>query len=172
MKKLLVVVDVQNDFVCGALATREAAATVPKTVDYIRNFDGDVVYTMDTHGSDYFDTAEAKRIPIAHCRKNTLGWEIQEDVERVGREKTVAIIEKDHFASLELVKFIEDRGYDTVELLGLCTDLCVISNAFCIRTHLPDISVAVVKSCCAGVSPESHEAALNAMSMCMIDLVP
>lgn len=171
MKKLLVVVDMQNDFIDGVLGTPEAQALVPSAAEYIRAFDGDVVYTQDTHDEHYLDTEEGRRIPVPHCLKGSHGWEIRQEVAEAGAGKTVATIEKDHFASVDLPGFIRERGYEDIRILGLCTDLCVVSNAFCIRGALPDARVGVVKHCCAGVSPESHENALSVMRMCMIDIL-
>ena len=171
MKKLLAVIDMQNDFIDGALGTKEAVALVPAVAARIRAFDGDVVYTQDTHGADYLNTNEGRRLPVPHCIKGTPGWAIRGEVLAAGAGKTVACIEKNYFGTPELPALIERNGYESVELIGLCTDICVISNAFGIRSVLPEFPVSIRAHCCAGVTPESHENALNAMRACMIDIL-
>lgn len=172
MKRLLAVIDMQNDFIDGALGTAEAIAIVPAAAEYIRAFDGDVLYTQDTHGEDYPDTKEGKSIPVPHCIRNTPGWEIREEILAAGAGKTVACLEKSDFGTMALPDLIARKGYDSVELIGLCTDICVISNAFCVRGALPDVAVSVAAHCCAGVTPESHANALKAMQACLIEILP
>ena len=171
MKKLLIVVDMQVDFISGALGTPEAQAIVPKVVEKITGFDGDVVYTRDTHGKDYLQTAEGKKLPVVHCVRETPGWEILPAVYEAGQGKTVAVIDKPTFGSVELGNFAVAGGYDDIELLGLCTDICVISNALYLKANLWETPIAVCKDCCAGVTPDSHNNALNAMTMCQIDII-
>ena len=171
MKKLLVVVDMQEDFISGALDTKEAEAIVPAVVAKIAGFDGDVVYTRDTHTEDYLNTAEGRKLPVVHCVKDTAGWEIHPEVFRAGAGKTVAVIDKPTFGSGELSDFAAAGNYDSIELLGLCTDICVISNALCLKARLWETPIAVCKDCCAGVTPESHTNALAAMTMCQIDII-
>ena len=171
MKKLLVVVDMQIDFISGALGTKEAQNIVPAVVEKIKSFDGDVVYTRDTHEESYMDTAEGKKLPVIHCVRNTPGWEIAADVFAAGEGKTVAVIDKPTFGSKELCDFAVASGYDSIELIGLCTDICVISNALCLKAALWETPIAVVKECCAGVTPASHDNALSAMTMCQIDII-
>ena len=171
MKKLLVVVDMQEDFISGALGTKEAEAIVPAVVEKIAAFDGDVVYTRDTHTEHYLDTAEGKKLPVIHCVKGTQGWQIHPEVEKAGDGKTVAVIDKPTFGSVELGDFAAAGNYDSIELVGLCTDICVISNALCLKSRLWETPIAVCKDCCAGVTPASHENALSAMSMCQIDIL-
>ena len=171
MKPLLVVVDMQIDFISGALGTKEAETIVPAVIQRIQEFPGDVVYTRDTHGTDYLSTQEGKHLPVVHCISGTAGWEIHPDVLQAGYGKTVQIIDKPTFGSQALCRFAETENYDAIELIGLCTDICVISNALLVKAALPEVPIIVDAACCAGVTPESHENALNAMKMCQIDIV-
>lgn len=171
MKKLLVVVDMQVDFISGALGTRKAEAIVPAVIEKIAAFEGDVVYTRDTHGEKYLDTAEGRKLPVVHCVKGTAGWEIEPAVLSAGEGKTAAIIDKPTFGSEALCDFAEQGGYEAIELVGLCTDICVISNALCLKARLWETPIAVWRDCCAGVTPASHENALSAMTMCQIDIL-
>lgn len=171
MKKLLVVVDMQNDFITGSLGTKEAQTILPSVVERIKAFEGAVVYTRDTHTENYLDTAEGKKLPVLHCVKETEGWEIQKEVYEAGEGKTVCIIDKLTFGSTELCNFAQREGYSSIELLGLCTDICVISNALCLKANLWETPISVVKDCCAGVTPESHQNALSAMEICQINLI-
>ena len=171
MKKLLVVVDMQEDFISGALGTKEAESIVPAVVEKIASFDGDVVYTRDTHTEEYLNTAEGKKLPVVHCVKDTQGWQIHPEVWKAGQGKTVTVIDKPTFGSVELADFAESKGYDAIELIGLCTDICVISNALCLKARLWETPIAVCKDCCAGVTPESHQAALKTMQMCQVEVV-
>lgn len=171
MKKLLVVVDMQEDFISGSLGTKEAEAIVPAVVEKITSFEGDVVYTRDTHTEAYLNTAEGKKLPVEHCIKDTQGWQIHPDVWAAGEGKTVSVIDKPTFGSLELADFAAAGGYDAIELIGLCTDICVISNALGLKARLWETPIAVCKDCCAGVTPASHDNALAAMTMCQIDII-
>ena len=170
MKKLLIVVDMQEDFISGALGTPEAQAIVPAVIEKIAGFNGDVVYTRDTHEENYLSTAEGRKLPVIHCVRGTDGWQIHPDVYRAGEGKTVAVIDKPTFGSVELGAFAVAGKYDAIELLGLCTDICVISNALYLKANLWETPIAVCRDCCAGVTPESHSNALNAMTMCQIDI--
>lgn len=165
MKKTLIVVDMQNDFIDMALGTKEAVAIVPnvkaKIREYIENGD-EVIFTRDTHHDDYLSTPEGLKLPVKHCIEGSEGWQIREGLYVEGCK----IIDKPNFGwpNWNTEKFGE------VELIGLCTDICVVSNALIIKAMFPDIKVAVDSSCCAGVTPDSHEAALNTMTMCQIDV--
>ena len=170
MKKLLVVIDMQVDFITGALGTQEAQTIIPAVVQKIAAFGGDVVYTRDTHGENYLDTAEGKKLPVVHCVRGTAGWQLHPQVEAAGAEKTVGIIDKPTFGSVELCSFAAAGQYDAIELVGLCTDICVISNALCLKAQLWETPITVWRDCCAGVTPASHENALSAMTMCQIDI--
>lgn len=166
MKKTLIVVDMQNDFIDMALGTKEAVKIVPKVKakidEYIKK-GYEVIYTRDTHSDDYLDTPEGKKLPVPHCIKGTNGWQIADGLYREG----CRIIDKPNFGwqnwSLE--------SFDEVELIGLCTDICVVSNALMIKTMFPGAIIKVDASCCAGVTPETHEAALKTMSMCQIEII-
>lgn len=171
MKKLLVVVDMQKDFIDGALGTPEAQAILPSVIEKIAAFEGDVVYTRDTHTGTYMESAEGKKLPVVHCVKETPGWAIHPEVEKAGEGKTAAVIDKPTFGSTELGDFAEKGRYDAIELIGLCTDICVISNALLLKSRLWETPIAVWKDCCAGVTPASHENALSAMAMCQVDIL-
>ncbi len=173
MKKILVVVDMQKDFVDGALGSSEAAAIVPAVVRKIQDFDGDIFVTYDTHYDNYMETAEGKKLPVPHCIKGTDGWELNVDVAKALAEKSFTTVEKNTFGSVVLPKLIKKaagRGKFTVEIIGLCTDICVVSNALIIKANFPENPISVDASCCAGVTPEKHEAALETMKSCQIDV--
>lgn len=169
--KLLVVVDMQNDFVTGALGTKEAEAVVPyvaeKVAEAVRAGDT-VVFTQDTHGADYLDTQEGKNLPVVHCVKGTEGWSIIPQLQEYlpGR----LCIEKPAFGSTSLAHYAAREGFDEIELIGLCTDICVISNAMVLKAALPEAKILVDSACCAGVTPGSHQNALEAMKMCQIEV--
>lgn len=171
MQDILIVVDMQNDFIDGALGTKEAAAIVPKVEKKIREFQGTVLFTRDTHESWYLETQEGKNLPVPHCIRESEGWQIHPKLEALRRTEP---IDKETFGSVELgeelVAMNEDEEIRSITLVGLCTDICVISNAMIIKAFLPEIPVIVDASCCAGVTPESHENALNAMAVCQIKI--
>ncbi len=169
MSKLLVVVDMQKDFIDGALGTLEAQKIVPFVIDEIKNFDGDVVFTFDTHSSIYLETKEGKNLPVEHCIKGTDGWKLDSGIESLASGKKC--FEKPTFGSVELAEFVADGDYTDITLIGLCTDICVISNAMLVKAYLPEANISVKASCCAGVTPESHENALSAMRMCQINII-
>ena len=171
MKQALVVIDMQNDFIDGSLGTTQAQQIVQNVISKIKSFTGDLYYTRDTHAENYMDTLEGKKLPVMHCIKNTFGWEIQKDVWNAGADKNPIIIDKPTFGSTELAQLLHQKQYDSITLIGLCTDICVISNALNIKSLLWETPIAVDASCCAGVTPESHTQALNAMVMCQIDIL-
>ncbi len=169
MKRLLVVVDMQRDFIDGSLGTREAVAIVPKVKRKIEEYlaDGqEVVFTMDTHFEDYLDTQEGRNLPVKHCIKGTNGWRLCEELEGFEGRR----FEKGAFGSVECGSYAALGGYDRVELAGLCTDICVISNAMVIKAMAPELPVMVDAECCAGVTPKSHRNALEAMKMCQVEV--
>lgn len=173
MKKFLVVVDMQKDFVDGALGTPEAVAIVPNVVRKIKAFDGDIFVTYDTHFENYLDTAEGKKLPVPHCIKGTDGWQLNDEVQAALAEKKYTAVEKFTFGSIELPGLLETAaggGKFSVELIGLCTDICVVSNALLIKAYVPENDISVDASCCAGVSTATHNAALETMKMCQIDI--
>lgn len=170
--RILIVVDMQNDFIDGALGTKEAERIVPKVVEKIRGFDGLVLATRDTHEENYLDTQEGKNLPVSHCIRGSKGWEIREEVNALITEPP---IDKPAFGSRELgerlIEIERQQGIEEITLIGLCTDICVISNAMLIKSFLPEVPVVVDSSCCAGVTPESHKQALEAMKVCQITVI-
>ena len=166
MKKTLIVVDMQNDFIDMALGTPEAIAIVPKVKEkiqeYIRN-GHEVIFTRDTHSEDYLQTSEGKKLPVEHCIKNTKGWQIADGLYVEG----CRIIDKPNFGWPHWV----NEQLEDVEIIGLCTDICVVSNALIIKATFPDANIKVDSNCCAGVTVETHQAALKTMAMCQIDIV-
>ena len=176
MQRLLIVIDMQNDFIDGSLGTKEAQAIVPAVVEKIREFDGTVLFTRDTHGEDYLQTTEGKKLPVAHCIKGTMGWELQEEIEALRAEKNAAVFDKQTFGSKDLAEYISKNiqnsgSIDSIILCGLCTDICVISNALLLKAYMPEVTIEVDSTCCAGVTVESHKNALEAMAMCQIEIV-
>lgn len=171
--KILVVVDMQNDFIDGALGTPEAQAIVPKVKEKIDDFiqnRGVVIYTRDTHFDEYLETQEGKHLPVPHCINKTHGWEIADGLYRQG----CMVADKFTFGSTWLPHYIlgnYGRILESIELVGLCTDICVISNAMILKANFPEIPIIVDSSCCAGVTPESHTRALEAMKMCQIEII-
>ena len=173
MKHFLIVVDMQKDFVDGALGTKEAEAIVDKVVRKIEGFDGEILATLDTHGEDYLQTAEGRHLPVVHCVRETAGWQLNEKVRSALEQRGYTSIEKPTFGSVELPSLIEEKaaGEDfTLELIGLCTDICVVSNALLLKAYFYETPVSVDAGCCAGVTPETHEAALKTMAMCQIEI--
>ena len=177
--KILVVVDMQNDFIDGALGTKEAVSIVPKVAEKIKGFEGKVFYTRDTHEANYLDTQEGKNLPVVHCVRGSDGWKLHPEIEALRGSDPV--VDKPSFGSMELGYVMKDYmmeqevlgngPVESVTLVGLCTDICVISNAMIIKAMFPEIPVMVDASCCAGVTPESHENALAAMKMCQIGII-
>ncbi len=194
----LIVIDMQKDFIDGSLGTLEARAIVDNVVRAIDAFDGTVLYTLDTHSADYMDTLEGKKLPVMHCVKGTEGWELEPRVAAALRRKEAKGFEKPTFGSYELAEFvcaavqgpmedgagsgsgasaplhgtgISEPSSAQITLIGLCTDICVASNAILLRAKLPDTVIRVKADCCAGVTPASHEAALTTLSMCQIDII-
>lgn len=168
--KILVVVDMQNDFIDGALGTPEAAEIVPRVVGKIRNFDGRVLATRDTHQPDYLETQEGKNLPVVHCVQGTEGWEIRSEIRALLTEQP---IDKVTFGSTGLAQKLKEyhekeEAIESITLIGLCTDICVISNAMVLKAYLPEVPIIVDASCCAGVTPQSHRQALEAMKVCQI----
>lgn len=172
MKKVLIVVDMQKDFVNGSLGTKEAVAIVDAVVEKVKNFDGEVIFTRDTHFENYMDTQEGKNLPVVHCVKDTEGWQIIPELKVLCEEKGCKCYDKPTFGSRELaedLKNMYDVGeLESVELIGICTDICVVSNALMIKAFMPELPVALDSACCAGVTPEKHEAALETMRSCQI----
>ena len=172
MRKLLVVVDMQKDFVGGALGTKEAEMIVPAVVSKIKEYEAeDIFVTRDTHQSDYLSTQEGKNLPVEHCIEGTPGWELDPRVAEA--VKGAAIVNKPTFGSvklMEMIKEVSDKEEISVELIGLCTDICVVSNALLLKAAMPEVRICVDASCCAGVTPEKHRAALETMRSCQISI--
>ena len=177
--KILVVVDMQKDFINGSLGSKEALEIVPKVVEKINNYNGIVIATRDTHPDNYLETSEGKKLPVIHCVENTPGWEINSDVTMALENNVLfsGVINKPTFGSLELVDFVStmiqeygEKNIEEIELIGLCTDICVISNALLLKANFYEIPISIDSTCCAGVTPVSHEEALRTASMCQINI--
>ncbi len=168
--RVLVVVDMQNDFIDGALGTAEAEAIVPAVrakVERARARGDTVIFTRDTHTPDYLNTQEGRWLPVPHCVRGTAGWEISSQLKTAG----CRIIDKPSFGSLELAEAVAALGpVEEIELVGLCTDICVLSNAVLLKARLPEVPIRVDPACCAGVTPQSHQNALSAMRTLQIDV--
>ncbi|MCR4805613.1 MAG: cysteine hydrolase [Clostridia bacterium] len=173
MRKILIVIDMQNDFIDGALGTKEAEAIVPAVAEKIRSYAPEDVYaTMDTHGENYMQTQEGRFLPVPHCIRGTDGWQIRPELAALLEE--AAILEKPTFGSTELAMELQDLADEEeieVEMVGLCTDICVVSNALLLKAVLPEVPITVDSSCCAGVTPEKHLAALETMRSCQIRVI-
>jgi nicotinamidase-related amidase len=174
MKHLLVVVDIQKDFVDGALGTAEAVAIVENAAKKIGEFDGEIFVTYDTHFENYMETAEGAKLPVPHCIKGTEGWELNADIADALANKKYIAVEKITFGSTELPELVKkavgDEDFD-VTLIGLCTDICVVSNALILKANFPEKEVYVDAACCAGVTVDTHNAALATMKMCQINVI-
>lgn len=172
MQNILVVVDMQNDFIDGALGTKEAVAIVPKVEEKIRDFAGTVLFTRDTHEANYMETQEGRNLPVPHCIRETDGWQIRKELDALRRTEP---IDKVTFGSTQLAELLvrmnEEEKISDITFVGLCTDICVISNALLVKAFLPETPVSVDASCCAGVTPQSHENSLQAMKMCQIQIL-
>ncbi len=167
--KYLIVVDMQNDFTIGSLGSAHAAAIIPNVVDKVKAFSGTVIFTRDTHGNDYMQTQEGKKLPVEHCIKDTRGWEICDEL----APYVDCVVDKVTFGSVELPHMLRSFGetIEEIELCGLCTDICVISNAMILKAAFPEVKITVDAACCAGVTMESHNTALNAMKAVQIDVM-
>ncbi|MEE3449825.1 MAG: isochorismatase family cysteine hydrolase [Acutalibacteraceae bacterium] len=173
MKKILVAVDLQNDFIDGALGTKEAQAIVENAAKKISEHNDLIYVTYDTHFEDYADTLEGKNLPVAHCIKGTKGWQLNDRIQQALTGKKYTKVEKVTFGSVNLPKLIKQdtngEPYE-IELIGLCTDICVVSNALLLKANFPQVNVSVDANCCAGVTPELHNAALKTMGSCQIKI--
>lgn len=166
--KVLIVVDMQNDFVTGSLGSPHARSIVPAVLEKIKSFEGDIIFTRDTHTEQYADTQEGQRLPVIHCVQNTEGWQIVPSLAPYAR----LVFDKPTFGSLALMEHLKAMAdeIEEIELCGLCTDICVISNAMLLKAALPEVRITVDAACCAGVTPESHKTALDAMRAVQIDI--
>lgn len=173
MKNFLIVVDMQKDFVDGALGTKEAVAIVPAAVKKINAFNGEIIVTYDTHGENYIETSEGKNLPVPHCIKGKDGWQLDKNIASALENKSYTAVEKPTFGSVILPEIIKEKSKGepfSIELIGLCTDICVVSNALLLKDNFPEAEICVDPECCAGVTPESHNAALTTMKMCQIKM--
>lgn len=170
--KFLVVVDMQNDFTGGSLGSEEAIGIIPAVAEKICAFDGKVIFTRDTHTKEYLQTQEGRNLPVEHCFMGTEGWALCPELETLRVQRNCPVFDKPTFGSLALAEYLRAadlcEGVESVELCGVCTDICVISNALLIKAALPEVPVSVDAACCAGTSPENHKNALNAMKMCQV----
>ena len=169
MNDVLAVIDMQNDCVSGSLGTKEANAIVQNVVKKIETFSGNIVFTQDTHQSSYLQSQEGMFLPVQHCIKNTEGWELVAPIKKLITDQ---VYEKPTFGSLllaESLKSLHERTpIHSITLIGLCTDICVVSNALLLKAFFPEIPIHVDAACCAGTTPENHKAALQVMKMCQI----
>ncbi len=174
MKHILIVVDIQKDFVDGALGTAEAVAMVGNAAKKIKEFGGDIFVTFDTHFENYMETAEGAKLPVPHCIKGTAGWELDQNIAQALEGKDFTKVEKLTFGSVELPDFVRktvgNEDFD-ITLIGLCTDICVVSNALILKANFPEKEIYVDAACCAGVTCETHNAALTTMKMCQINII-
>lgn len=172
--KYLIVVDMQKDFITGSLGTEEAQAILPKVVDKVNHYDGRILFTKDTHTEDYLNTQEGKKLPVKHCILGEDGWLLADELEAAAQKGGWKIYQKPAFGSVELAEALkkehEKEAIEEIELCGLCTDICVISNALLLKAFLPEVPVCVDAACCAGVTPQSHKNALEAMKMCQVSV--
>lgn len=173
MRKILVVVDMQKDFIDGALGTKEAQAIVRPVIAKMKTYgQSDIYVTRDTHGEDYLNTAEGRKLPVVHCVRGTDGWQLHPGVQ--ASADSSHIIDKPTFGSMALMELLRQENEKElleIELVGLCTDICVVSNALLLKAAMPEVTIRVDADCCAGVTPESHKAALTTMEMCQIEII-
>ena len=171
-KRLLIVVDMQKDFIDGALGTVEAQKIVEPVIEKMKSYDRPNIYvTRDTHGENYLETAEGKKLPVVHCVRQTKGWQLHPEVEALTGPSH--ILDKPTFGSLELMELLRQENEKDpleIEIVGLCTDICVVSNALLVKAYFPEARICVDEKGCAGVTPQSHQAALETMKMCQIDV--
>lgn len=175
MKKILVVVDMQKDFTYGALRNEAAIEIIPRVAEKIAAYKGEIIFTYDTHDADYMSTQEGRKLPVPHCIEGTEGWELVPEIDALCKAGAYRCYKKETFGCMQLAQDIAkqhaEEAIDEVELIGICTDICVISNAMLIKAAIPNVTIRVDASCCAGVTKESHEVALKAMAGCQIEIV-
>ena len=171
MNKLLIIIDMQNDFIDGALANPAAQAIVPKIVDFVKAWEGEIGVTLDTHHENYLETQEGKNLPVPHCIINTHGHELNEQINAVIHDKVACKIMKPTFGYDGWQYYEFEKHFDEIVLVGTCTDICVISNALVLKATFPEIKITVIADLCAGLSPEKHNAALEVMRSCQVNVV-
>lgn len=171
-RRFLIVVDMQEDFIYGPLGTKEAREIVPDVVNKVKNFDGTVIFTRDSHRENYLDTQEGKYLPVEHCIAYSDGWDFIEELEVLKRKAGWTAYAKNTFGCVNLAVDLRaehiKQPIEAIELVGVCTDICVVSNALLLKAYLPEVPVCVDESCCAGVTPEKHNAAIEIMKSCQI----
>ena len=174
-KKILVVIDMQNDFTYGALKNQDAIDVIPLIEKKLSSYDGEVYFTMDTHGDDYMNTQEGRKLPVPHCIKGTEGWQIVDSLKKYCEDNNCKVYEKPTFGCVKLAEDIaalyEKETLDEIEFVGVCTDICVISNAMLVKAAVPELTVKIDAACCAGVTKESHATALKAMAGCQMEIL-
>lgn len=176
IKRLLILVDLQIDFITGSLGTKEAQKIISYIVEKIKNWNGDVLCTEDTHDENYLSTAEGRNLPVEHCIKNTLGHAIHPDIKTAlhhiyGTSHSVTFLHKDTFGSLKLAQLLQENDYDYIEIVGLCTDICVVYNALILKTALPETEIVVDERGCAGTTVQKHKEAISVMESCQIKIL-
>ena len=174
MKNILIVVDMQRDFVDGALGTQEAVAILDAAAEKIRGWEGPIIATLDTHFENYLETAEGRKLPVPHCIRGTEGWALHPVIAEALADKGFTEVEKYTFGAVFLPETVEELAEEepfTVTLIGLCTDICVVSNALLLKASFPEVPLSVDAACCAGVTPALHDAALDTMRSCQIDIL-
>lgn len=168
----LIVVDMQNDFIFESLGTKEAQAILPSVCKKVQAFEGLVIATLDTHDSSYLSTQEGKLLPVVHCVRDTEGWQVPASLRQILDDRHARFFEKPTFGSTALVEYFQQEQarepIDSIELIGLCTDICVVSNTLLLKAFFPEVPIRVDAACCAGVTPESHEAALKTLASCQV----
>ncbi len=168
---MLIVVDMQNDFINGSLGTPEAEAVVTNVEKKIREWEGLVVATRDTHSANYLETQEGRNLPVEHCIEGSDGWQIHPQIQAALDEKGAQTINKPTFGSVALAMMLVQCGVSEIQLVGLCTDICVVSNALLLKANMPEVPISVDASCCAGVTPAKHDAAIETMKSCQINIL-
>ncbi len=169
--KVLIVVDMQNDFINGSLGTHEAEAIVANVEKKIQGWEGLVIATRDTHSANYLNTQEGRNLPVEHCIEGTDGWQINPQIQAALDEKGAQTVNKPTFGSVALAMMLMQCNVSEIQLVGLCTDICVVSNALLLKANMPEVPISVDASCCAGVTPAKHEAALETMKSCQINIL-
>ena len=168
--KTLIVIDMQNDFVTGVLGSKEAVAVLPnvkKKIDAYMAAGDEVIFTRDTHEENYLETNEGRHLPVPHCVKGTEGWQVVKEIDCPDCKH----IDKPTFGYIHWSEQFKDSRISGIEIIGVCTDICVISNALILKAVFPEIDIIVDASCCAGVTPETHRAALTAMKACQVNVI-
>lgn len=175
MERILIVIDMQNDFITGALGTEEARSVLPRVLAYVKRWtaerQGEIYFTRDTHHGNYLETQEGRELPVVHCLEGTEGWQLCPELTEYAED--CPVFDKPTFGSQDLAEYLQESGEEPEEivLVGVCTDICVISNALLLKAFFPEARITVVADCCAGVTPESHERALAAMEACQVQVL-